>query len=397
MGQRKKMKLWQMLAIVILSAVLLITMFLPAFHINGNAMAKMYNKIMGSNQMTNIVGSMADVDIDEMKKEFDESIQEVEEEYGIKVSSISPGRIMTHSFEKFFGVDSSEDDYEVIEPMKSGYNTMKTMLWIIYMLAIIVILVAVLSYCLNLTKYIALAVSTVYGIIAGIAFGIFQFMVPGMLAKKVGAEELMGTFGLQSLTGEVTSIIAKLISSFWGISFLMAFIVAVLLVIVSVVSMFVGNASGQVYTPPVPTPRPIPVPEPAPQPAPRPAPQPAPRPVPQPVPQPAPIPVPAAPAMGIVKCTKGVSAGQGFSLPEDRKVVVGKSRQNANLLISYPHVSNIHCSIRYRAANNSYIVKDHSTNGTFVNGVRLQKDVPMEFPAGTVLQLADGSNEITLG
>ena len=39
----------------------------------------------------------------------------------------------------------------------------------------------------------------------------------------------------------------------------------------------------------------------------------------------------------------------------------------------------------------------HSTNGTYVNGARIQKDVPMSFPAGTVLQLADGSNEIKLG
>ena len=62
-----------------------------------------------------------------------------------------------------------------------------------------------------------------------------------------------------------------------------------------------------------------------------------------------------------------------------------------------PNVSNVHCSIRYRANSNTYIVKDHSTNGTFVNGVRLQKDMEMQFPAGTVLQLADGSNEITLG
>ncbi len=104
-----------------------------------------------------------------------------------------------------------------------------------------------------------------------------------------------------------------------------------------------------------------------------------------------------AAAMGQVVCTKGIAAGQGFSLPEDRKVVVGKSSQNANMIINDAHVSNIHCSIRYKAATRSYIVKDHSSNGTFVNGVRLQKGIAMEFPAGTVLQLADGKNEIKLG
>lgn len=103
------------------------------------------------------------------------------------------------------------------------------------------------------------------------------------------------------------------------------------------------------------------------------------------------------PQMGQVVCIKGVAAGQGFSLPETAKIVVGKSRQNTNMLINSPMVSNVHCSIRYKAATNTYIVKDHSTNGTYVNGTRLQKDMPMSFPAGTVLQLADGSNEIKLG
>ena len=105
---------------------------------------------------------------------------------------------------------------------------------------------------------------------------------------------------------------------------------------------------------------------------------------------------PAA-GMGQVTCTKGVAQGKGFSLPQDRKVVVGRNERNANLIISYPKISNVHCSIRYVAAANTYIVKDHSTNGTFVNGIRLRKDVGEELPAGSVLQLADGANEITLG
>ena len=105
----------------------------------------------------------------------------------------------------------------------------------------------------------------------------------------------------------------------------------------------------------------------------------------------------AATPMGVVQWIKGVAVGQGFQLPQDRKVVVGKSMQRANLVLDYPHVSNIHCSIRYNPQNNSYTVIDHSSNGTFVNGARLQKDVPMAYPAGTILSLADGRNEIKLG
>ena len=109
------------------------------------------------------------------------------------------------------------------------------------------------------------------------------------------------------------------------------------------------------------------------------------------------VPVIQPMACGKVRCTKGVALGQGFQLPQDRKVIVGKSPSKTNLTINYPNVSNVHCSIRYNPATNTYIVKDHSTNGTFVNGARMPKGVPIEYPAGTVLVLADGTNEITLG
>jgi len=101
--------------------------------------------------------------------------------------------------------------------------------------------------------------------------------------------------------------------------------------------------------------------------------------------------------MGVVKCTKGILAGHVVKLPEDQKIVVGKSPSKTNLTIGNPSISNIHCSIRYNAAKNSYKVKDHSTNGTYANGKKLPKDTNVECPAGTVLSLADGANEITLG
>ncbi len=109
-------------------------------------------------------------------------------------------------------------------------------------------------------------------------------------------------------------------------------------------------------------------------------------------------PVSPAPKMGSVKVTEGKVVGnKGYRLKQGYKIVVGKSSQRAQLIIDNQHVSNVHCSIRYNSALDSYIVKDHSTNGTFVHGKRLIKDQAAEFPAGTVLVLADGVAKITLG
>lgn len=135
----------------------------------------------------------------------------------------------------------------------------------------------------------------------------------------------------------------------------------------------------------------------APQPMPAPQPQPLPQPQPMPQPQPSPQPMPQSNTMGQVRCIKGMAAGQGFRLPPNRKIVIGKNPSKATLVINESYVSNVHCTIQYNAGNNTYIVTDHSTNGTYVNGIKLQKDVPMAYPAGTVLMLVNSNIEIKLG
>lgn len=102
--------------------------------------------------------------------------------------------------------------------------------------------------------------------------------------------------------------------------------------------------------------------------------------------------------MGRVVVTSGPVIGQaGYKLPSANKILVGKSRQRCHLIIQDEHISNVHCSIRYNEKTNGYIIKDHSLNGTFVGTNRLPKDMFVEYPAGTVLTLADGKTRIKLG
>lgn len=245
-------------------------------------------------------------------------------------------------------------------------------------------------------------ISSGFGLIVSIIFAICRWGIPVKLINNIGKfeDEIENTFN-NAGTGflfDSEEIVEVVIKSIWkaimGMGVMTCFILGILLLVMGIVTCVVGKAptvsggyssklDGPVFPPIDPVPMP-PVP-----------------PVfipPQPQPEPKPEPVMAViPKSGRVKCTQGVAMGQGFKLPEDRKVIVGKSPQNATLVIYDPHISNVHCSIRYRDETDSYIVKDHSTNGTFVHGVRLAKDVAMEYPAGTVLSLADGTNKITLG
>ncbi len=418
MNGKKTMKAWQMIVAVVLLAAMMITIFLPAFHINGKSFRKAVEKVVSGSQLDEAIGGLTGYSMDDLESEIDKALQEAEQENNVKVSSISVGNIMIKSADKFFGTDAEDADDEATASVKSGYNTGRIIFWIIYIAVILVIVLVILGFVLEWSKYIPLGITAGYSLIAAGIFGFLRFATPGMVAKSSAFSELFSQIPLSESL--MSSMASKMIACFYGPAFLVAMIIAILSLVWSVVCMFVGG-SEQPAQPPVNPPVP---------------PQPPIDGVPRYDPDWAAkqreleekkrqeeirrreeerlrrekeelerqkkeleekMKAQQQPQMGQVVCIKGVAVGQGFSLPETAKIVVGKSRQNTNMLINSPMVSNVHCSIRYKAATNTYIVKDHSTNGTYVNGVRIQKDVPMSFPAGTVLQLADGSNEIKLG
>lgn len=420
MNGKKTMKAWQMIVAVVLLAAMMITIFLPAFHINGKSFRKAVEKVVSGSQLDEAIGGLTGYSMDDLESEIDKALQEAEQENNVKVSSISVGNIMIKSADKFFGTDAEDADDESTASVKSGYNTGRIIFWIIYIAVILVIVLVILGFVLEWSKYIPLGITAGYSLVVAGIFGFLRFATPGMVAKSSAFSELFSQIPLSESL--MSSMASKMIACFYGPAFLVAMIIAILSLVWSVVCMFVGvSTKEEVPVEPVldgpgwREPRPdydqewarkqkeleekkrqeeirrreeerlrrekeelerqkkeleekMKAQQQAQQ-----------------------------PQMGQVVCIKGVAAGQGFSLPETAKIVVGKSRQNTNMLINSPMVSNVHCSIRYKAATNTYIVKDHSTNGTYVNGTRLQKDMPMSFPAGTVLQLADGSNEIKLG
>jgi hypothetical protein len=418
MNGKKTMKAWQMIVAVVLLAAMMITIFLPAFHINGKSFRKAVEKVVSGSQLDEAIGGLTGYSMDDLESEIDKALQEAEQENNVKVSSISVGNIMIKSADKFFGTDAEDADDEATASVKSGYNTGRIIFWIIYIAVILVIVLVILGFVLEWSKYIPLGITAGYSLVAAGIFGFLRFATPGMVAKSSAFSELFSQIPLSESL--MSSMASKMIACFYGPAFLVAMIIAILSLVWSVVCMFVGG-SEQPAQPPVNPPVP---------------PQPPIDGVPRYDPDWAAkqreleekkrqeeirrreeerlrrekeelerqkkeleekMKAQQQPQMGQVVCIKGVAVGQGFSLPETAKIVVGKSRQNTNMLINSPMVSNVHCSIRYKAATNTYIVKDHSTNGTYVNGARIQKDVPMSFPAGTVLQLADGSNEIKLG
>lgn len=412
MTQKKTMETWQFTFLSVLLILLGISMFLPAFHINGKTVIKMAKKSEEyKEEMKELAEDGGDAikeqeeEIKEYEKQIDEAIREFEKEYGVKIRSISSFRIMTHSLKKLLSGKelTSEEKKELkdvpeIAKIYKKYNILRVVLWIVYMTAFVLLLLTLLGMALDWSKYVAAAMNLFYGVVAVVVFGYLRFGLMGSITKALNdiSKSLLGQLGSWIDLGEGVGTVKKMLSTLYSVGFLFGFILAVLLVIVSLLTMMLGSSAEFIPGPEFPPDEsifssggsgfPSEVTFPTQSSIDKPtslSPQP-------------PIQVQSAP-IGQVRCTMGCAVGTGFQLPADRKVIVGKSPNNANLVINHPNVSNIHCSIRYNPYHNSYIVKDHSLNGTFVNGVRLQKDIPMEYPAGTVLSLADGTNQITMG
>lgn len=418
MNRKKTLQAWQMIVSVVLLAAMLITLFLPAFQFNGKAARKAIEKVVPKEMLT-LGGALGGFSMDDIEKEVDQEVRNFEEECNVKLSSISMGTIMMKSAEQFLGGKENieENDLESLyESLKSGWGSMRMMFWIIYIVDILIMVLLILGFVLGWNKIIPLALDAVYAVAVAGIFGVIRFVSPGMGGNAFsGLDDMLSSLGVSS--ADIAGKAGEMLACFYGSAYIIGIVIAVLLLIMSVVCMVVGNQEwitlpdGRKMTPEEyhrmqeeerqraewdeqqrqkqmqleqeererkkqreAQERQRQMEEQQKQQKQQ-----------------------AQAAMGQVMCIKGVATGQGFSLPETSKVVVGKNPQYANLLIQSPHVSNVHCSIRYKAATNTYIVKDHSSNGTYVNGVRLQKDVPLVFPAGTVLQLADGSNEIRLG
>ena len=286
--------------------------------------------------------------------------------------------------------DDEKEALDLYEKYNTKYNALRVVMTIVYFTPLIFIALYILAFCLRWNKNIMAIIGLCFSVIGLGITAIFYFFVPYFIKNSI--VDKMGS-DYEHVALDAAKMVWKV---FRGGGLLTTFILFLLILVMAIVTMTVGTS----YPVPAPEPYPVPDPTPMPMPIPDPIPMPDPMPVPapKPIPVPEPIPQPPVQQLGRVRCIEGNANVPGYKFPEENKIIVGANPTRCQIVINgAPHVSNIHCSIRYNAQKNTYIVKDHSSNGTFVNGARLPKDQAMEYPAGTILSLADGSNKLRLG
>lgn len=438
MEQKRTMKLWQMIALVVLLAGVTISMFFPVLNPTGekivNSMESFFQKYEEDDDIGKQCKSEVEKLDDEEKREdivedcescLDALEEKKSDNESIETLSfpVNGLEFLSKSFILENGLDTideykddASEDYEnvkdeeqqdfeeAIVSIYNTYNMSRIIMGILYFIPLILIILCILSFCFKWSKNAVSIVNACVSFVGAIVgMGLYFFGEKLVSIEPSATYSIISKFGYFFSGNAFDDFAPELLGKLWqdlrGSGFLITGILFLLVLIMSIVTMAVGNQEsseipvgpsgwGEDPLPPVDPPIYPPVDPPFPPVNP---PEP---PVNPPVNPPTPPKVP----MGRVKCIKGSSNTKGYKFPQENKIIVGTNPSKCQLVfLNAPHVSNIHCSIRYDAERNTYLIKDHSSNGTYVNNVRLPKDQIMEYPAGTILTLADGSNQLQLG
>lgn len=95
-----------------------------------------------------------------------------------------------------------------------------------------------------------------------------------------------------------------------------------------------------------------------------------------------------------ITATKGQY--EGSIVEFDGSIVIGRDPACAELIIDDSNVSRMHCTITFEPKDHTYIVTDHSTNGTFIGRERLEKGKSRIVPKGTFLIIGQSGNNFRL-
>lgn len=85
-------------------------------------------------------------------------------------------------------------------------------------------------------------------------------------------------------------------------------------------------------------------------------------------------------ASAYLEVLTGNTAGNRWRLPSDTEIRLGRSPVQSNIILTAdPLISKIHCILVFHEASGSFLLKDVSRNGTFVENTRLEPEIFYEF------------------
>ncbi len=99
-----------------------------------------------------------------------------------------------------------------------------------------------------------------------------------------------------------------------------------------------------------------------------------------------------------VEIIRGMEAGKRYRLPENTNVIVGRTGSMSQIVIKNdPYISKTHCVLYFDREKRVFYIKDCSTNGTFLEGKRLERGKLYALRSGSRIILGKGDSIIKVG
>lgn len=89
----------------------------------------------------------------------------------------------------------------------------------------------------------------------------------------------------------------------------------------------------------------------------------------------------------VVEVVSGSLTGQKVSLVANQIITIGRDPACCQFILQSNGISRKHCTIFYNGMTSRFVVTDYSTNGTYVNGNRINSGVPVEVQVGSRITL----------
>lgn len=98
----------------------------------------------------------------------------------------------------------------------------------------------------------------------------------------------------------------------------------------------------------------------------------------------------------VVEAVGGSLVGQKLNMSANQTITIGRDSAACQFVLQANGISRKHCTVYYNASINRFVITDFSTNGTFLNGTRIQPGVPVEAGIGSKITLGQTAETFVL-
>jgi|UPI0006778500 serine/threonine protein kinase len=98
-----------------------------------------------------------------------------------------------------------------------------------------------------------------------------------------------------------------------------------------------------------------------------------------------------------VEISKGEAVGRRYNIMKDTIITIGRSKTNDITFPKNLYISKRHCELSYDSEQDKFFIEDYSTNGTFIDGKKIEQGKLHEMQPGQTFVVGDKNTVLRVG